>query len=266
MTEVLHKYPRTPHLEGSRRQPGDEDLDVVPLSVLDDDQVVVEEKLDGANTALSFSAEGSLRLQSRGHLLVGGEPERQFDLLKAWAHAHREPLWTALGDRYIVYGEWLHAKHTIFYDALPHYFVEFDVLDRRRGEFLSTPARLALLAGLPVPSAPVLWTGRAPARDVLERLISRSRYQSDSWAERLDATLRERGLDVERVRAETDPHGAMEGLYIKVEADGVVVRRAKLVRATFATSVLESASHWSSRPIVPNLLRPGIDLFPTPAR
>jgi len=30
----IRKYPRTPHLEGSRVQPGDEDLESVPLEVL----------------------------------------------------------------------------------------------------------------------------------------------------------------------------------------------------------------------------------------
>ena len=30
----MYKYPRTPHMEGSRLQPGDEDLDSVPFSVI----------------------------------------------------------------------------------------------------------------------------------------------------------------------------------------------------------------------------------------
>ena len=30
----LHKYPRTRHLEGSRLQPGDEDLDSVPFAAI----------------------------------------------------------------------------------------------------------------------------------------------------------------------------------------------------------------------------------------
>ena len=37
MEEIqLKKYPRTPHLEGSRLQPGDEDLTQVPFSVIRD--------------------------------------------------------------------------------------------------------------------------------------------------------------------------------------------------------------------------------------
>ena len=42
-----------------------------------------------------------------------------------------------LGDRYILYGEWLYAKHTVFYNSLPHYFLEYDLLDRFPGQFLS---------------------------------------------------------------------------------------------------------------------------------
>ena len=44
----MRKYPRTHHLEGSRRQPGDEDLDSVPFRALIGRHLVVEEKVDGA--------------------------------------------------------------------------------------------------------------------------------------------------------------------------------------------------------------------------
>ena len=49
--EIL-KYPRTPHLRGSRLQAGDS-ADDVPYAALAGRQIVVEEKLDGANAALS---------------------------------------------------------------------------------------------------------------------------------------------------------------------------------------------------------------------
>src|SRR5436309_3179314 len=48
----IHKYPRTHHLESSRLQPGDEDVDSVPFRVLRGRFLVVEEKLDGANAAV----------------------------------------------------------------------------------------------------------------------------------------------------------------------------------------------------------------------
>ena len=81
----LRKYPRTHHLAGSRLQPGDDDLTAAPFADLVGRYVVIEEKLDGANAGLSFSADGALRLQSRGHFLTGGLRERHFALFKQWA-------------------------------------------------------------------------------------------------------------------------------------------------------------------------------------
>ena len=45
-----------------------------------------------------------------------------------------------------------------------------------------------------------------------------------------------------------------EGLYIKIEEDGIVKDRLKYVRASFLQCVMSSQSHWQSRPIVPNQL------------
>jgi hypothetical protein len=53
----------------------------------------------------------------------------------------------------------------------------------------------------------------------------------------------------------------MEGLYLKVEEGGRVVERYKLVRSSFLTAILDSGSHWLDRPIVPNQLRDGADLY-----
>src|SRR5919201_6700397 len=147
---TLHKYPRTHHLEGSRLQPGDEDAQSVPFAALAGRPLVIEEKLDGANAGISFDAAGRLWLQSRGHFLTGGSREKHFDLFKRWASAHADALRGALGQRFVLYGEWLYAKHTVFYDRLPHYFLEFDVLDLQDDTYLSTERRRALLASLPL--------------------------------------------------------------------------------------------------------------------
>jgi RNA ligase len=261
MNVQIRKYPRTHHVEGSRLQPGDEDLTATPFSNLCGRHLVVEEKVDGANAAFSFDGEGKLLLQSRGHYLCGGARERHFALLKTWATRHQQEFYERIGSRYVVYGEWLYAKHTVFYDRLPHYFLEFDVLDREREEFLSTERRRELLLGLPVVAVPVLRAGAFDAKGELTRLLKESLYKSPDWYERLSDRARELGLDVERVRAETDPSRLAEGLYIKVEDGGVVRERYKYIRASFLTSVVDSGTHWLSRPIVPNLLAPGVDLY-----
>jgi len=148
VTPIL-KYPRTPHLAGSRVQAGDEELPVIAPGALRGVTLVVEEKLDGSNSAISFDDDGGLLLQSRGHILTGGPRERQFDLFKRWSNHHRVALRDILACRYVMYGEWLYARHTIPYDMLPHYFMEFDIFDRETREFLSTDRRQRLLAGTP---------------------------------------------------------------------------------------------------------------------
>lgn len=258
---TLRKYPRTDHLEGSRLQPGDDDLDCVPFRQLRGRWLVVEEKLDGANAGLRFGADGQLLLQSRGHFLTGGPRERHFDLFKQWATAHAAALREVLTDRYVLFGEWLYAKHTVFYDRLPHYFLEFDVLDLARDVFLSTAARRALLAGLPVASVPVLREGPAERLDELTALVGRSLYKDPDWRESLTAAAAARGLDVGLAWRETDRSDLMEGLYIKVEEGGAVAARYKFIRASFLTAVIDSGMHWLRRPVLPNGLAPGVDLF-----
>jgi hypothetical protein len=268
MGPTLRKYPRTHHLEGSRFQLGDEDLDSVPLGALAGHHVVIEEKLDGANAGLRFDDNGRLWLQSRGHFLRGGEREKHFTLFKQWAHAHAATLWRRLGSRYAVYGEWLYAKHTVYYDALPHYFLEFDVLDTAADVFLSTERRRDVLAGLPVQSVPVLWAGTWPgamsrpeSQPSLPALVGRSRYKTAAWRQHLRTAARAQRLAADQVSQETDPSDEMEGLYVKVEGDGQVAARYKFVRATFLNAVVQSGSHWLQRPIVPNRLAPDVNLF-----
>ena len=259
LEDIIIKYPRTPHIQGSRLQPGDEDLRQRPFADIVGKHVVLEEKIDGANTAVSFTDEGELRLQSRGHFLTGGYRERHYNLLKQWGAVHKERLYGVLGHRYIMYGEWMYAKHTIYYDLLPHYFMEFDVLDRETGKFLDTPSRHELLKALPVCSVPVLSSGSFNSMDEVLRFLSDSCYISENHIEHLREDALRLGLDADRVCRETDAARTMEGIYIKVEENGEVVDRMKYVRASFLQTVEESQSHWLDRPIVPNRITSTID-------
>lgn len=260
----FHKYPRTPHLEGSRLQPGDHDLEQVPLARLRGRHVVIEEKLDGANAGVAVDGAGRLRLQSRGHVLTGGPRERHFDLFKRWAGSHAAVLARVCAGGVTAYGEWLYAKHTVFYDALPHYFLEFDLRDAD-GAFWSTARRREHLrrtgAAAVVRSVPVLWEGLVEDERALPRLVARALYKSPRWKDRLAAVAADSGVAPDRAGLETDPSDDAEGLYVKIEEDGVVTDRFKWIRASFLTSVLDSGSHWLARPIVPNQLADGVDLF-----
>jgi hypothetical protein len=257
----IYKYPRTRHIEGSGIQPGD-DPEAVSFTTLAGRHLVVEEKMDGANSAISFTPDGRLLLQSRGHYLTGGPRERQFALLKQWANRYAGPLWETLGDRYVLYGEWLYARHTIFYTDLPHYFLEFDALDTVSGAFLSTPARQELLRSAPfIRSVRVLYEGAVASAGALVALIGPSAFISGSPARLLRELAVARGLDPEQALRESDLSRLMEGLYVKVEEDSAVAERYKYVRAGFLQTVFDSESHWMDRPLIPNQLSSDVSLW-----
>jgi hypothetical protein len=258
----MYKYPRTPHLEGSGIQRGDEDIPIHSLHELANKYIVVEEKMDGANCAISFSNDSTLLLQSRGHYLTGGPRETQFHLFKSWAYTHMTDFWSALTDRYILYGEWLYAKHTVFYTNLPHYFMEFDIYDKHTNTFLSTAQRQNFLTQLPyVVSVKVLYQGYIQTQPQLESLIGPSYFIGADHLNILRTLCHEKQLDYAQVLQETDQSLQMEGLYIKVEQENIVSERYKFVRGSFLQALFDSESHWMNRPLLPNRLRQDVILF-----
>lgn len=258
----LIKYPRTPHLQGSRLQTGDSEQGQLAYKLLASQYIVVEEKLDGANCAISFSAGGEMLLQSRGHYLIGGGRERQFNLLKHWAKVHEYWLLDHLQDRYIMYGEWLHKKHSIFYDALPHYFCEFDIWDRQQQCFLSTQARHALLVNGPILSVPVLYAGIAPAKlSDLVALVTNSLAKSPTWKSCFEQIIQREKLDLTKAWKQCDKSDLMEGLYLKIETDEHTVGRLKWVRQDFVQAILDAGQHHAEQPFIPNQLTSEADIY-----
>jgi hypothetical protein len=257
MDQII-KYPRTHHIEGSGLQKGDGDLDVVAFVELAGKHLVVEEKLDGANAGIRFGPGGDLRLQCRGHYLTGGPGEEQFALFKTWTQCHQWTLRERLGARCVLYGEWVYAKHTVYYDRLPHYFHEFDIYDTETEEFLSTERRHALLAGSPVTSVPVLKAGPFARLKDLTALVRPSLYKSPEWREHFAEDAREAGTDPRvALTRETDNTDLSEGLYVKWEEDGRVMGRYKYVRRDFIQTAIDSGTHWKDRPLLRNRLAPG---------
>lgn len=180
-------------------------------------------------------------------------------MMKQWAAVHKDAFYGVLGKRYIMYGEWMYAKHTVYYDALPHYFLEFDILDREKGFFLDTPSRHKMLRDLPIVSVPVLGTGIYQSEEEMLKLLGRSNYVTGNQRENLYQAAAKLKLDGEKACNETELSGQMEGLYIKVEENGRVVDRMKFVRTEFLQCVDFSEQHWIDKPIIPNQLAVPID-------
>ena len=129
------------------------------------------------------------------------------------------------------------------------------MLGRQTGQFLSTVRRREFLDGLPVHSVPVLHEGTFERLDDVVALLRPSVFIDPQAQQDLVKAARRTHQTPEAVLRETDISGMMEGLYVKVEEDGQVRNRLKLVRADFLAIVDQSGSHWQDRPIIRNLLR-----------
>jgi hypothetical protein len=190
---------------------------------------------------IHFTSAGRLVLQCRGHEITEGM-HPQYDLFKQWTSVKRPVLEAMLGSRFILYGEWMYAKHSVHYRALPHFFFEFDLYDKDAARFLDLVTRLRMLDGTGLHTVPVLHRGPATA-DTLRALIGPSAFDSafDNPATGITDHL-------------------MEGLYARTEAGGFVTGRAKMVRPEFVEKVKQS-EHWQHQAMVPNQLAVGVDIW-----
>lgn len=240
-------YPKTLHLRGSK---GVTEESQVALSDLSG-HLIIEEKMDGTEVALCFESRGQFVCRHRNSPVQGPE----FDLWWPWVFERSDVLWERLRDRYVLYGEWLYAKHTVFYDALPSYFMAFDIYDKNKGEWLSTNARRDLLVGTDIQHVRTLYEGPISGSPFLQHLIDQpSKFKTDEWGETLRAQCDERNLAWDRIRNETDPTNLPEGLYIKTEENDVVNGFYKYIREGFLQTLLASESHWATRRLFTNLL------------
>ena len=236
------KYPRTPHLFGSKGTDDDKHLSESKSSdFIANDSLIVEEKIDGTNVGIHFSDDGEIVLQCRGHLITEGM-HPQYDLFKQWAVVKRNALEARLERRYILFGEWVYARHSIHYRRLSHYFFEFDMYDKEAEVFLDLEQRTRLLQGTGVETVPIVHRGPLK-RKRLEELIGPSQFDSQ-----FENPLSNRTDDL------------MEGLYFRLEQDGVVTRRAKFVRPEFVEKIKQS-NHWQHEVMVSNELAEGVDIW-----
>ena len=157
------KYPRTPHLFGSKGTDDDKHLGRKESEAfIADLSLIVEEKIDGTNVGIHFNSRGRMVLQCRGHEITDGM-HPQYDLFKQWTMGKRPVLEAMLEDRLLLFGEWLYARHSVHYRCLPHYFFEFDIYDKEKQVFLDLASRLEKLAGTGIVTVPVIHRGPATA-------------------------------------------------------------------------------------------------------
>ena len=96
------RFPHTPHIAwlstGTPRD--DKVLSIIEAQQLLAQDVIIEEKLDGANLGFSVSANGELRAQNRGQYLT--QPYvGQFEKLENWLKPRADSLFDTLGENLI---------------------------------------------------------------------------------------------------------------------------------------------------------------------
>lgn len=249
------KYPSTQHLAGSSIQK-DDSPDVIPFSLLKDKYIVVEEKIDGANCGISFSDDGDLLMQSRGHYLLGHD-KKHFDLFKQFCKNWENELFDVLTNRFIMYGEWMYALHSIYYDKLPSYFMEFDIYDKFNKVFLSTEKRMEIISkikNVKIQSVPVLESGSFKNPKCILDLIKQSLYISDDAIIKLKKEMIDKKYDetIQESLIKLNENKMSEGLYIKVENEAETIGRFKFVRSDFTQTILDNDLHWNDRPLISN--------------
>ncbi|PBK69273.1 ATP dependent DNA ligase [Armillaria solidipes] len=220
------KFPRTPHLINLGAATSD---DLVTNTSAIPGHVVISEKVDGANMGFSLSGDRQrIVVQNRSHY-VNSSTHEQFRKLGHWVDLHREALIRVLGrdedfpERYVLYGEWMYATHSIPYTNLPDRFLAFDLYDRYLELFIDRQSLEVLLGPTSIQVVPLIYEGKMPSEEDLKRLVQ---GQSRFW------------------------DGRVEGVYVKVEKDGRVVSRGKVVRGDF----ISGNKHWTKGELKMNRL------------
>lgn len=230
---------------------GKSDPEAVEFNKLNGQFLVIEEKVDGTGVSIALDSHWELQINHRGSPATG----KEFKELHNWAENHWEDLLMLLGERYTLFGEWMYNKHTIFYDKLPHHFLESDIFDNERRVWLSTSARNNLLKGHPyIKQVPVIAAFKPSALWQITQLVGKTSYQSEKWQDTLRSKCAIMGANPEKIMKETDQTGLMEGLYIKHEDDLQVLDRYKYVRYEFLQSILNSGTHLIDRMPIYNSL------------
>lgn len=223
MSDRFFKFPSTPHLATLSGVEVREDkvMTTNERNAFLAQKLTIEEKVDGANLGISFDSCGNVRAQNRGGYLALPS-SGQWRPLQDWLALRADELLVTLVDRYILFGEWCYARHSIFYNRLSDWFLVFDIYDRQSGRFLSVNRRDAFCRKLGVAQVPVIARGHFLFED-LAGLLSKSAVAEEP----------------------------AEGIYLRWDSGKFLVRRAKVVRLEFLKSLNE---HWSKRAIEANSL------------
>jgi len=217
--EKIIKFPRTKHIVNLGAMARDDLLmDKIDIDTMIKGEIVVEEKIDGANLGLRLNlSTNQIIAQNRSHYVCSAS-HSQFKKLDQWIESNKQDLISILSrGNYIIYGEWLYSKHSINYTKLPDYFIMFDLYDTNTKTFFSRNYVEKMLEKTKINLVPLIFKGKT----TLDELKSLAQKTKSKFYD-----------------------GIVEGVYVRSfdKTDPNKLKyRAKIVRADF----ISGDEHWT---------------------
>lgn len=227
-SEKIIKFPRTKHLINYGSASRDDLLcsSIEQQMFLNEAQkmnIIVEEKVDGANLGISIDKNFNIKVQNRSHY-VNSNYHEQFKLLDKWIAKHSSELISILEpETEILYGEWLYMKHSINYNRLPDYFLAFDIYNSKTNKFSSRSKISERLNGTSIKQVPVISYTKINSINDFSSLM---KLQSSFY------------------------DGLLEGVYIRICDEENVLHRAKIIRNDFICG----GKHWNKNAYIINTI------------
>ena len=186
-------YGSIPHLPGSRPTPGDHHISPGQADICQrnartkERRIIVQEKLDGACTAVAKTTAGDIVALSRSGHPARRHPFPHIRLFASWVDHRHDRFADLLRPGWRIVGEWLAVAHGIRYD-LPHdLWVYFDLFNERNRRMTQEEITLCgadhffkgattVHAGGPVPAPELLaaiGNGYSGAQECAEGLVYR---------------------------------------------------------------------------------------------
>ena len=177
------KFPKTPHLFDLGNVQSDDIL--VDEKTCDyfikNCNVTIEEKIDGSNLGISME-DYKFVIKNRSHIIKTNE-HQQYSKLEQWIGDHYEDLYKILEKhqcRYILYGEWLQATHTINYTKLSDYFIAYDIFDKLENKFYSRKKFRSIMEKTNIKVIPMMYHGVIESKNFMLKLMDSSSNFDDS--------------------------------------------------------------------------------------
>lgn len=186
---LLPEFPRIPHLiKPTHMQEDDLVIQTASLAFVLEQEVIVEEKLDGANCGMAYDEEGVGQIRNRTHILSKNyfqskrTPAKE-QFLSAWGWQSRNKdkfmyLNKLNKGQIAVYGEWVLAVHGIEYDHLPNQFITYALYSSLYNRFLPPEESRDLLTESGFDLARELYRGKTTLDDLEKIANQRSSYSS----------------------------------------------------------------------------------------